>query len=476
MDRQPSSKAAIAPGLTPEYIADFRRAGHQAVDWIADYLSNIRRYPVLPKIKPGDLVDALPRSAPEQGEPFAAILHDFEKIVLPAVTQWNHPRFLALFGCTGSTPAILGEMLAAALNTNGIHWHASPAVSELEQVTLGWLRQWLGLGEDFFGVTYDTASVSSVHAFIAAREMVDPKAHDDGAQGNLVLYTSEQANSSIEKGAIAVGVGQKNVRKIPVDAEFRLRPEALREAIARDLAAGKKPFCIVATVGTTSTTSVDPVAALADIAEEYGLWLHVDAAYAGAAAILPEMRHILAGVERAHSLVVNAHKWLLTPIDLSAFYTRRPDILRRAFSLVPEYLHEKEEPRAVSGMDYGIPLGRRFRALKFWFVLRYFGREGMQAVLRQHLRWAQEFAAAVDAHPRFERVAPTPFSVVCFRYKGSDEENRGLLERVHRTEKLYIHHTELHGRFVLRLAIGNLGTTRQDVLDAWELIQQCAPG
>ncbi len=475
MDIPSAETARIAPShrLTSDYIEDFRRAGHQAVDWIAGYLANIRQYPVLPKVSPGDLVDALPRSAPEKGEPFDAILRDFEEIVLPAVTHWNHPRFLALFGCTGSTPAILGEMLAAALNTNGIHWMTSPAVSELEQVTLGWLRQWLELPEEFFGVIYDTASVSSAHAIAAARELADPDARINGSRPDLVLYTSEQAHSSIEKGAIALGVGQSNVRKIPVDVEFRLRPDALREAIDSDGVAGKKPFCIVATVGTTSTTSVDPVAAIADVAEQYGLWLHVDAAYAGAAAILPEMRHHFAGIERAHSLVVNAHKWMLTPIDLSAFFTRRPDILRRAFSLVPEYLREKEDPRTVSYMDYGIPLGRRFRALKFWFVMRYFGREGMQAVLRNHIRWAHELAAQVEAHPRFERVAPAPFSVVCFRYKGSDDENREILERANRSG-IYLSHTQLHGRFVLRVAIGNLGTTRDDVQHAWEIVQQCA--
>jgi aromatic-L-amino-acid decarboxylase len=456
-----------------EYAEDFRRAAHQAVDWIADYLEHARRYPVLPQIKPGALMDALPKSAPEEGEPFAALLRDFEQQVLPAVTHWNHPRFMAYFACTGSSPAILGEMLAAALNTNGIHWLTSPAVAELEQVTLGWLRQWLGLPEEFFGIVYDTASVSSMHAIAAARELADPEARVNGSRPHLVLYTSEQAHSSIEKGAIALGIGQKNVRKVPVDAEFRMRPDALSDMVARDYAAGLRPFCVVATVGTTSTTSIDPVAAIADVALKYNLWLHVDAAYAGAAAILPEHRHILAGAEQAHSLVLNAHKWLFTPIDLSAFYTRRPDILRRAFSLVPEYLRVKEQQdaRSVNLMDYGVPLGRRFRALKFWFVLRYFGRQGIERLLRAHIVWAQEFAGWVDADPRFERVAPTPFSVVCFRYRGSDEDNRRLLEKINSTGHLFLSHTELYGRFVLRIAIGNLATTREDVQAAWEMIQ-----
>lgn len=453
------------------YVEEFRQAAHQAVDWIAEYLENARQYPVLAQVKPGELTDQLPRSAPEGGEPFEAIFADFEKIILPAVTHWNHPGFMAYFACTGSTPAILAEMLAAALNTNAILWKTSPAVTELEQVSLDWLRQWIGLPEGFFGIIYDTASVSSLHAIAAAREMADPEVRQSGARPNLTLYTSEQAHSSIEKGAIALGVGQRNVRKIPADAEFRMRPEALVQAIEQDLAAGKKPFCIVATVGTTSSTSIDPVDSIADVADKYGLWLHVDAAYAGAAAILPECRHILAGAERAHSLVLNPHKWLFIPVDLSAFYTRRPDILRRAFSLVPEYLRAPEDPRALNYMDYGVPLGRRFRALKLWFVLRYFGREGISAALRSHIAWAQEFAAWVDADPRFERVAPAPLSVVCFRSKGSDDHNRRLLEKINASGKFFLSHTVLDGRFVLRLAIGNLATTRDDVVAAWDMIK-----
>jgi len=455
-------------------IGDFRRAGHQAVDWIAGYLESVRQYPVVSRVRPGELVDALPSTAPEQGEGFAAIFEDFEKLILPAVTHWNHPGFMAYFACTGSPPAILAEMLAAALNANGILWKTSPAVTELEQVTLAWLRQWLGLPEEFFGIIFDTASVSSLHAIAAARAMVAPETREAGASPDLVLYTSEQAHSSIEKGAIALGVGQRNVRKIPVDAGFRLRPELLVEAIEQDLAAGCRPFCVVATVGTTSTTSIDPVPALADIADRYGLWLHVDAAYAGAAAILPEFRWIFDGVARAHSLVVNPHKWLFTPIDLSAFYTRRPDVLRRAFSLVPEYLRSGGDPRELNYMDYGIPLGRRFRALKLWFLMRYFGREGIRRALRAHIEWAQEFARWVDADARFERVAPAPLSVVCFRYRGSDDDNLRLLEEINASGKFFLSHTALNGRIVLRLAVGNLGTARDDVREVWEMIRQAA--
>ena len=454
-----------------QYVEDFRRAGHEAVDWIAQYLSRQSEYPVLAQVKPGQLFDALPRSGPQQGESFQTILRDFDQVIMPAVTQWNHPRFFAYFACTGSTPAVLGEMLAAALNTNGLHWKTSPAIAELEQVTLDWLRQWMGLQEGWFGIVYDTASTTSMHAIACAREMVTPESRVNGNSPNLTLYTSEQSHSSIEKGGIATGIGQSNVRKVPVDSEFRMKPEALAAMVEHDIAAGKRPFCVVATVGTTSSTSIDPVPQIADITEKHGMWLHVDAAYAGVAAIVPECRSILNGVERAHSLVVNAHKWLVTPIDLSAFYTRRPDILRRAFSLVPEYLHLQDDPRAHNLMDYGVPLGHRFRALKFWYVLRYFGLERLQTLLRSHMRWARDLAALIDAHLDFERVAPVPFSVVCFRYKGSDDENKKILEEINATGRMFLSHTVLNGRVVIRLAIGNLGTTWDDVKEAWEALQ-----
>ena len=458
-----------------KYVDDFRSAAHKAVDWISEYLDATRRYPVFPRVKPGDLTDSLPSAAPQTGEPFDAILKDFDKLIVPAVTHWNHPGFMAYFGCTGSTPAIVAEMLIAALNTNGIHWMTSPALTELEQVTLGWLRQWLGLPEEFFGIIFDTASVSSLHAIAAARELADPEARENGSRPFLTLYTSEQAHSSIEKDAIALGIGRRNVRKIPVDDRLRMRTDALEQAIARDLASGKRPFCVVATVGTTSTTSVDPVPAIADLAERYGLWLHVDAAYGGGAAIVPEFRHIFAGVDRAQSVVMNAHKWLFTPSDLSALYTRRPDILRRAFSLVPEYLKTPEDPRAINLMDYAIPLGRRFRALKLWFVMRYFGREGICTAIRSQVAMAKKFAGWVDADSRFERVAPAPLSVVCFRFKGTDQENRDILAEVNASGRVFLSGTELNGHFAIRLAIGNLGTSREDVEQAWDLIRKAVP-
>jgi aromatic-L-amino-acid decarboxylase len=455
---------------------EFRKYGHEVVDWIAGYLGNVRDYPVLPEVKPGQLTSALPPSGPETGESMERLLEDFRTTIVPALTHWNHPRFMAYFSVSASGPGILGEMLTAALNVNGMVWKSCPAVVELEQVTLGWLREWMGLPEDFAGFIYDTASISSMHAIAAAREMADPEVRVHGAgadtRGALVMYTSEHSHSSIEKGAIAVGVGQENVRHVPADAEFRMDVSALRGAIEADRAAGKRPFCVVATCGTTSTTSVDPIPRIADIAEQYGLWLHVDAAYAGPAAILPECRWLLEGAERAQSLVMNPHKWLFTPIDISAFYTSRPDILRRAFSLVPEYLKTAEDAKAVNLMDYGVPLGRRFRALKLWFVLRYYGRQGIVRILREHIRYAQDLAKIIQQDPGFEIAAPHPLSVVCFRYRGSDDENRRLMDRVNATGQVFLSHTVLNGRFVIRLAIGNIRTTWDDVSAVWQLVKQ----
>jgi aromatic-L-amino-acid decarboxylase len=450
---------------------EFRRYGHEAVDWIADYLAHPERYPILPKVKPGEIADALPRAGPEQPEPMDAILRDFETHIVPGITHWNNPGFFAYFANTGTGPGILGEMLAAALNANGMVWKASPAVTELEQVTLDWLRQWLGLPGPLFGQIFDTASVGTMHAIAAAREYADPDSRTEGASRDLVLYTSEHAHSSVEKGAVAIGIGQRNVRLIPADAEFRMRPDALAQAIALDLAHGLRPFCVVPTVGTTSTTSIDPVPAIADIAGRFGLWMHVDAAYGGAAALAPEFQHVLEGADRADSLVVNPHKWMGTPVDLSILYTRKPEVFKRLFSLVPEFLRTTEDSRAVNLMDYGVPLGRRFRALKLWFVMRYYGHAGLAARIRDHVAWAGELAGQITADPRFELPAPVPLSLVCFRLKGSDDINRELLEKVNASGEVFLSHTALHGRFVLRLAIGNYSTTRRHVQRAWEIVQ-----
>jgi len=462
--------------MSPE---EFRAAAHQAVDWIADYLRDIRDLPVLPDVQPGELVDQLPSTGPEQGESMDAILADFRNLIVPGITHWNHPRFFAYFSISASGPGILGEMLAAALNVNHMLWKTSPAATELEQVTLGWLRQWLGLPEDFFGIIQDTASTGSLHAILAARELAAPGVRLTGQHPPLALYASEHAHSSIDRGALAAGIGLENIRHVPSDDQFRMRPDALASMIAEDLAAGRKPFCVVATAGTTSTTSVDPIAQIGEIARRYHLWFHVDAAYAGSAALLEEHRHILDGAAQADSLVVNPHKWLFTPVDLSVLYTRRPKVMRRMLSLeeTPPYLHAVEQDRAVNLAEYSLALGRRFRSLKLWFVLRYFGRQGITAILRSHMAMARDLAQRISGDSRFELAAPVLFSLVCFRYRGSDQDNRSLLDRINASGRAFLSGTTLHGKFVLRLAIGNVATTEGDVLQTWEWIRTLAlPG
>lgn len=459
------------PNLSSE---EFRKYGHEVVDWIANYLSGIREYPVLPAVEPGELTGRLPGAAPESGESMEDILKDFRELIVPAATHWNHPRFHGYFSISGSTPGILAEALIAALNMNGMLWKTSPAATELEQVTLGWLRQWLGLPESFFGVIFDTASVGALHAIAAAREAADPEARQAGHRRPLTLYTSEHAHSSIEKAAIAAGIGQDLVRKIPVDEDYRMRTGALREAIRDDLAAGRQPFFVAATTGTTSVTSIDPVPAIAGICEEHSLWLHVDGAYGASAAVAPELRHVIDGVERADSLVVSPQKWLFSPMDLSVFYTRRPDVLRRAFSLIPEYLRTTEDEKVLNYMDYSLPLGRRFRALKLWFIMRRLGREGAASIIRNHVSWANEFAEHLKRDGRFEIVAPTPLSLVCFRVKGSDEQNQRLLEAINATGAAFLSHNVMDGRFVIRYAIGNIQTTREDVEAVLSLVLSAA--
>jgi aromatic-L-amino-acid decarboxylase len=463
---------------------EFRRRGHEMVEWIARFMENPERFPVLAQVAPGDIRNALPGSAPESGEDFGAIMADFDRILMPGMTHWSHPGFMAYFSITASAPGVLADFVASALNQQAMLWRTSPSATELEEVVMGWLRQLIGLADAFEGVIYDTASISSLHAIAAAREAAVPQVRQLGLAGRadvprLRVYCSDQAHSSIDKGVILAGLGHQALRRIPSDAEFRMRPDALRASINEDRAAGILPIAVVATVGTTSTTSVDPVAAIADICESEHVWLHVDAAYAGVAAMLPEHAHILAGAERADSLVVNPHKWLFTPFDLSAFFCRRMDVVRQAFALTPEYLKTPDAARNL--MDTGVQLGRRFRSLKLWMILRYFGAEGVRDRLRYHMALAQELAGWVDASPDFERLAPTPFSVVCFRATprgrawAEDELarlNDAIMKRVNDSGEVFISHTVLNGRFTLRVAIGNLQTTERHVARAWELIQQ----
>jgi aromatic-L-amino-acid/L-tryptophan decarboxylase len=461
----------------------FRRDAHRVVDWLADYLAHPDSYPVLSRVQPGDVRDALPAHAPESGEPFDRIFADFERIVVPGLTHWNHPGFFAYFATTASGPGILAEMLSAGLNVQAMLWRTSPAATELEEVALGWLRDMMALPPSFEGVIYDTASISTLHALATAREVAVPHVRDRGlvqpGAPAPCVYCSEHTHSSIEKAVVTLGLGLDAIRRVPADERFAMRPDALRAAIADDRAAGRLPVAVVATVGTTSSTSIDPVDAIADVCEEAGVWLHVDAAYAGVMAILPEYRHLFAGAERADSLVVNPHKWLFTPFDLSAFFCRRMDDLRRAFSLVPEYLRTTESAPVKNLMDTGVQLGRRFRALKLWMVLRYFGADGLRARLAEHCRLAQLFASWVDADPHFERVAEVPFSVVCFRCRpaGVSNEaaletlNQSILDAVNASGEVFLSHTKLRGVYVLRLAVCNIRTTELNVGRAWELLR-----
>jgi aromatic-L-amino-acid/L-tryptophan decarboxylase len=455
----------------------FRREAHRIADWIADYLAAPERFPVLSRVRPGEIRDALPSSAPEQGEAFDRIFDDFERVLLPGITHWNHPGFFAYFAISGSGPGVLAEFLSAALNVQAMLWRTSPAATELEEVSLAWLRELIGLPDSFEGVIYDTASISTLHALAAAREQAVADVRTRGLAGRfdlaqLRVYCSEHAHSSVDKAVILLGLGHDSLRRIEVDAEFRMRPEALASAIDEDTRAGLQPIAVVATVGTTSATSVDPVGAIAAICDRERLWLHVDAAYAGVAAMVPAYNWILRDARSADSVVINPHKWLFTPFDLSALYCRRMDVVRSAFALTPEYLKTTESSAVRNLMDTGIQLGRKFRALKLWMVLRHFGAEGIRRRLAEHMRLARLFAEWVDASPDFERTAPVPFSVVCFRARGTDEFNERLLERLNGSGEVYLSHTKLNNRFTLRLAIGNLHTTESHVVRAWTLIQQ----
>ena len=470
----------------------FRRHGHALVDWIATYLDHPERYPVLSRVEPGAVRDALPRSPPEDGASFDDIFADFERVILPGITHWNHPGFFAYFAISGSAPGVLAEFLTAALNVQAMLWRTSPAATELEEVTLGWLRQLLALPESFEGVIYDTASIASLHALAAARHAALPDVRRQGLAGRddvgrLRVYASAQAHSSIDKAVMLLGLGQEALAKIPVDAEFRMRPDALRAAIESDRAAGVTPLAVVATVGTTSTTSIDPVSALVATCERERVWLHVDAAYAGAAAIVPETSFILDGCGAADSIVVNPHKWLFTPFDLSAFYCRRMDVVRAAFSLTPEYLRTTETGNVRNLMDTGVQLGRRFRALKLWTVLRHFGASGIRDRLAEHMRLARLFAGWVDESPHFERLAPVPLSVVCFRALSAlrlnapddpaiDGLNQRLLDAVNASGEVFLSHTRIDGCVALRLAVGHIRTTEVHVARAWELLNQRRAG
>lgn len=466
---------------------EFRRVGYELVDWIAGYFERLEDLPVLSQVKPGWLKENLPARPPETGESFDVILADVTNLILPAVTHWNHPSFHGLFSTSTSSIGVFGEMLTAAFDMKGMLWRTAPASAELEDVVLDWLRQMMDLPEHFEGIIYDTASVSTMHAIAAARDRAGLNIREKGMSGRLDLpllrvYSSEHVHSSIDKAVIALGLGLDSLHKIECNEKFEMIAERLAEAIEDDIEAGHLPICVIPTIGTTSTSSVDPVDAIADICEKFGIWLHVDTAYAGSTAIVPEFREYFNGCERADSIVVNPHKWLFTPFDLSVLYCKDLTLLKDAFSLVPEYLKTADEPGVKNGMDYGIQLGRRFRALKFWFVIRYFGREGMITRLREHCRLARLFASWVEASPDFELMAPVPFGLVCFRAcpAGVDDLNtlnEKIMNEINASGEAYLSHTKLNGKFTLRLSVGSIRVEERHLSKVWDiLVHQVSAG
>lgn len=490
--REPTASQMGLGDMDP---SEFRAAAHRVADIVADYLERLEDYSVLPPIEQGAIRSRLPRTPPAAPESLEAILADYLKLVEPNVTHWQHPGFMAYFTSVASGPGILGEWLAAGLNSNVMLWRNAPASTEVEETVVAWLRQMLGLPEAFDGMLTDTASISSLTAILAARHAVPGLAvRERGLAGRpdaarLRLYASAEAHSSIEKAAIVAGIGRSGVRRIAVDEEYRMIPAALESAMAEDRAAGWQPFCVVATLGTTSSTSVDPAAALAELCSRDRVWLHVDAAYAGAAALAEEFRAIFAGWERADSIVVNPHKWMFTPLDASLLLFRDPETFRSAFSLVPEYLRTPAAQGVHNFNEYGIQLGRRFRALKLWMLIRWFGVEGMAARIREHCRQAREFASWVDSDPDWQRLAPVPFSTVCFRHRPRrltgreddpavrrrlDAANEAILDRVNRTGQIFLSHTRLADRFTIRVTLGNPRATPRHVARCWELLREAA--
>ena len=468
--------------MNPE---DFRRHGHQLVDWMADYMQKVGELPVTPAVQPGAILRQLPSSAPTQGEAFERLLQDFTSIIVPGMTHWNHPGWFAYFPGNNSPPSVLAEMLTATLGAQCMSWATSPAATELEQVTMEWLRGMLGLPVEFTGVIQDTASTATLVALLTARERAT--GYEVGRNGlaasgsRLAVYASSEAHSSVDKGVKLAGFGLNQLRRVPVDERYAMRAEALDLLIESDIRAGVVPACVVATVGTTSSTAVDPLAAVGSVCRRHGVWLHVDAAYGGTAAIVPELRHLFAGVEHADSVVVNPHKWMLVNFDCSAYFVRDRDALLRTFQVTPEYLRTASDATVTNYRDWGIQLGRRFRALKLWFVIRSYGVTGLQALVRKHVALARELAGWIEASPDFELMAPVPLGLVCFRYHPGelegdrlDDLNRAVLETVNATRRVHMTHTRLGGRYVIRLVIGQRLTERKHVEEAWRLVQEAA--
>lgn len=459
----------------------FRKHGYELVDWIADYMEKVEQYPVRSTVQPGEIKNKLPHGPPEQGESMATIFADFQQIIMPGITHWQHPSWFAYFPANNSPASVLAEMITAGLGVQGMSWQTSPAATELEEVVMEWLRQMLGLPDGMAGVIQDTASTSTLCALLTAREVATNfQANDEGVRQPLVIYASEEAHSSIDKAVKIAGYGKNNLRHIPTDNNFAMVPEKLEEAIQSDLAAGLQPACVVATVGTTSSTAVDPVRKIGEICQKYQVWLHVDAAFSGTAAILEGKRWMLDGAEYIDSFVFNPHKWMLTNFDCSAYFVKDEDKLVRTFEIHPEYLKTGADAQVKNFRDWGIQLGRRFRALKLWFVIRSYGVQGLQAMVTEHIRLAELFKAWVEEDQHFEVLAPVTVSLVVFRLNtGVSEEklesmNRELLERVNATGALFLTHTSLGGRYCIRMAIGQRTTEEHHVYEAWEIIKSKA--
>ncbi len=460
---------------------EFRRRGHEMVNWIADYYKRIESYPVLSQMHPGELRSYLPQQAPQRGESFDSILADVEKLILPGITHWQSPNFFAYFPSNASGPAILGDLLSSGLGVQGMLWATSPACTELETHVLDWLVPALGLPERFLststggGVIQDTASSATLCAVLAARERATNfHSNQSGISAKLCAYTSNQAHSSIEKAIQIAGIGRENLRLIETDENFAMKPSSLVGAVQKDLAAGLKPFFACATVGTTSSNAIDPVPQIGDFCRQHGLWLHVDAAMSGTAALCPEFRHLHDGVESADSYCFNPHKWMFTNFDCDCFYVADRKTLIQTLSVLPEYLRNKatESGAVIDYRDWQIPLGRRFRSLKLWFVLRHYGIEGLQFHIREHVRLAQEFASWVRKDDRFELAVEPPLNLVCFRLKSSDDANQKLMDALNRSGDLYFTHTRLQNRLTLRLSVGQANTTTTHVQNAWHRIKQ----
>ena len=460
---------------------DFRRAGHQFIDWIAEYFENVEKYPVLSPVEPGDIKTLVPAVPPARGEAMETLFRDFETIIMPGVSHWQHPGWFAYFPANNSPASVLGELLTAGLGAQCMVWQTSPAAAELEEVVLDWLRQMIGLPDGFAGVIQDTASTATLCALISARERATGfESNESGLKAPLTVHASEEAHSSVEKAVKIAGYGRRSLRRAPTDGRFALVPDKLEEALAKDKEAGLVPACVVATVGTTSSGAIDPLRPIAEICRRYGAWLHVDAAWAGTAALLPEKRWILDGAEMADSLVFNPHKWMLTNFDCSAYFVRDPGTLIRTFEIHPEYLKTGVDAKVRNYRDWGIQLGRRFRALKLWFVIRSYGVEGLQAMVREHLRLAALVRDWVEADPRFELLAPVELGLVCFRLNdGRDEEglevlNRRFLERVNASGSVFLSSTTLRGKYTIRLVVGQRTTEERHVRNAWDVLSATA--